>query len=73
MQQYLNTNDLFSSMQSAYRKVFSTETALLLVQNDILVALRRGNEVLLVLLDYSSAFDTIDHSTLLWRLKLIQN
>ncbi|KXJ15782.1 RNA-directed DNA polymerase from mobile element jockey [Exaiptasia diaphana] len=69
LQQYLYANDLFSSMQSAYRQNFSTETALLRVQNDILMALDRGDEVLLILLDYSSAFDTIDHSTLLWRLE----
>ena len=69
LKQHLSTNLLLSSFQSAYRCNFSTETALLRVQNDILVSLDRGDEVLLVLLDFSAAFDTIDHSTLLWRLE----
>ena len=68
-QDYLISNDLLSTMQSAYRPCYSTETALLRVQNDILLALDSGKEVLLVLLDFSAAFDTIDHSMLIWRLE----
>jgi hypothetical protein len=55
-------------MQSAYKKSHSTETALLRVQNDILMALDKTNIVMLVLLDLSAAFDTIDHSLLLARM-----
>ena len=69
LQHHLNANDLLSSFQSAYRPNFSTETALLRVQNDILVSLDRGDDVILVLLDLSAAFDTIDHSIFLWRLE----
>ena len=54
-------------MQSAYRSGHSTETALLKVYNDILIALDKGQEVILVLLDYSAAFDTIDHETMIQR------
>ncbi len=46
----------------------STETALLRVQNDILMQLDKGDAVLLVLLDLSAAFDTIDHAILLKRM-----
>lgn len=65
---YLTENNLLAKLQSAYRKFHSTETALLRVCNDILLAIDRGQEVVLVLLDLSSAFDTIDHKALLDRL-----
>ncbi len=50
--------------QSAYRK-YNTETALLKVHNDILVHLDTSDTVILVLLDISAAFDTIDYDSLL--------
>ena len=55
-------------MQSAYRHYHSTETALLRVNNDLLRAVDQYLEAVFVLLDLSSAFDTIDHETLLQRL-----
>ena len=33
--------------------------------NDLLLAADRGEETVLVMLDYSSAFDTIDHDIML--------
>ena len=42
-----------------------TETALLKVQSDILMSMDRQEITLLVLLDLSAAFDTIDHQILL--------
>lgn len=66
---YLTDNDLMAKLQSAYRCFHSTETALLRVCNDILLALDSRQEVVLVLLDLSSAFDTIDHDVLLDRLR----
>ena len=61
----LSNNYLYPIFQSAYRAYHSTETALLKVQNDLLPNMDRGHVTLLVLLDLSSAFDTIDHSILL--------
>ena len=43
----------------------STETALLSVVNDLFLSLNKGNISILDLFDFSSAFDTIDHSTLI--------
>jgi len=68
LQSYLSTNKLHSRMQSAYRKYHSTETAILRVQNDILCGLDQQQEAILVLLDFSAAFDTIEHGVLLDRL-----
>ena len=57
-----------SPFQSAYRKFHSTETALLRIQNDLLLATNKQRLSALVLLDLSAAFDTIDHNILLDRL-----
>ena len=47
-----------SKLQSACRKFYSSETALLYVQNDILASLDAGHSTALLLLDLSAAFDT---------------
>ena len=56
---YLDANTLLPSF----------ETALLRVQNDILRSLDTNQQVIIVLLDLSSAFDTLVQSILLDRLK----
>ena len=66
---YLSTFNLYPRLQSAYRKIHSTETALLKVQNDLLLAVDNGYDAVLVLLDFSAAFDLIDHDILLNRLE----
>ena len=70
LQEYLTKNNLHSSTQSAYRPGYSTETALLKVLNDVLRAVDDHRQAVLVLLDLSAAFDTIDHQILLQRLQL---
>ncbi len=52
-------------LQSAYRQVHSTETALTFVANDVLCALNKKKSVFLVLVDLLAAFDTVKHSILL--------
>ena len=67
--EHLDKSNLRSPLQSAYRKGHSTETALLRIQNDILRSLDKSRGVLLVLLDLSASFDTIDHAILASRLQ----
>ena len=64
IQSYLNEHDLFPSLQPAYRRHHSTETALIKVKNDILMNMENQKVTLLVLLDLSAAFDTVDHRIL---------
>jgi len=66
---FLIDNNLLPDLQSAYRTNHSTETAILKVVADILQALDSGDLTALVLIDLSAAFDTVDHATLLRRLR----
>ena len=65
---HLQSEDLHDTYQSAYRKFHSTETALLKLHADITQALDQGLHVVVITLDLSAAFDTVDHQILLQRL-----
>ena len=62
---HMDDHNLWESHQSAYRSGHSTETALLSIKNDIMLAIGDKKGVFLVLLDLSAAFDTVDHQILL--------
>lgn len=68
LKQYMSDHNLHEPFQSAYKQFHSTESALLKVHNDVLCAMENQGVTVLVLLDLSSAFDTIDHAVLLARL-----
>ena len=55
--------------QSAYCKNHSTETCLLKLKTDILDAINKKEVMCLVLLDLSAAFNSLEHSLILNRLK----
>ena len=65
---YLNRHNIHNTCQSAYRPGHSTETALLKVVDDMFLSVNKVNMSALALLDFSSAFDTIDHPILVHRL-----
>ena len=67
---HMSSNGLYPDLQSAYVKNHSTETALLRVKNDIFMNMNKGHVTLLIFLDLSAAFDTVDHSSLLRVFKL---
>ena len=66
--QFLLCHNLFPPFHSAYRKHHSTETVLVHLLNDISICRSSRLISCMVLLDFSAAFDTVDHSVLLDRL-----
>jgi len=70
LNKYLAYNDLLPHCQSNHRKGHSTETALLRVWSDMLMAANEHRLTLLCMLNMSAAFDCVDHSILLHRLQV---
>ena len=66
---HIKKYELFDEFQSAYREGHSIETVLASVKNEIEVDLDHGYGSILVLLDGSAAFDTVEFSVLLQRLR----
>lgn len=65
LQSHLACYDLYEKFQSGFKPKHSTETALLRVFNDLILTVDSGDSAALLLLDMSSAFDTVDHEVLL--------
>lgn len=61
----MNNNDIFDKFQSGFHAHHSTETALIKETNGFLLTADAGDCLILILLDLSFAFDTVDHSILL--------
>jgi Reverse transcriptase (RNA-dependent DNA polymerase) len=55
----------FPAQQSAHMSLHSTDTTLVVVRNDIIVAVDAGDVSAFVMLDLSAAFDTVDHAILI--------
>ena len=68
---YLIEHNFLDPYQSAYRKNHSTQTALLKLCEDIYDIIDDSEITLLVLLDFSKAFDTVNHKLLLAKLEIL--
>ena len=66
---YCDSNNLLPDFQSACRKNYSTETSLIKITNDILWAMENQRAMIMILLNLSVAFDTVDHNILINILK----
>ena len=66
---YFKDNHLFYEFQSGFRRGFSTDTCLIYLTDFIKLEIDKGNVVGMVLLDLQKAFDTVNHSILLMKLK----
>ena len=62
---HMTDNSVYPEMQSSYRKGHSTQTALIRVVNDRLMKMNSEEVTLLVMLDVSAAFDTVNHDLLI--------
>ena len=65
---FVNTNSLLYNYQFGFRKNYSTILALIDVIDDIYSHLENKDLVIGIYLDLQKAFDTVDHSILLWKL-----
>ena len=62
---HMETLNVLPEDQSAYREFHSTETALCSIVSDLLEYMDNGKCAILILMDLSAAFDTVDHKLLI--------
>ena len=67
---YLNSHKLLHEKQSGFREGHSAESALILMIDSWLKAINDGKFVGCLMVDFRKAFDLVDHSLLLQKLKL---
>ena len=69
LRRHIEVSPNVAPLQSAYRALHSTETAMARVVNNLLTATDSRTPSVLLSLDSSAAFDTLDHRRLLGRAK----
>ena len=67
---HMELNDLHIPFQSGYKKHHGCETVLLKIVDEVLLCLDANSCTILLILDLSAAFDTVDHEELL---KILHN
>ena len=68
LQALLDETDALDPIQSGFRQRHGTKTTLVALLDDLIREADRGKMSLLVLLDISATFDTVDHGIILGRL-----
>ena len=66
---FLEVNQIFDPRQTGYRAGHSQQTALLAITEDARDALGEDMKTILVLFDFSKAFDSMPHKKLLKKLR----
>ena len=65
---HLNKHDLLYDLQHGFREKRSCEPQLTMLFEDLARSISAGKQTDLILLDFSKAFDKVNHSKLLWKL-----
>jgi hypothetical protein len=65
MFKHMNVNNLHSKYQHAYKKFHGTETLLVKLVDDVLIGFESNSATIVLLIDLSAAFDTVDIDKLL--------
>ena len=66
---FLQLNNSLTDLQFGFRKKRSCEHALLVAQNELLHTMNKKQIALLLLIDFSKAFDMVNHNILLQKLR----
>lgn len=71
LMEFFESNEVLPEVQSGFRREYSCLTALTKISDDILRSVDDGKYTVLVLLDFSKAFDTVHHDILLGILEYV--
>ena len=69
-EEHFEENKILQEFQFGFRKFKSTISKMLTLFDSLLEAKEEGKEIVLLLFDLSSAFDTIDHGILCKKLEI---
>ena len=69
--EYISNFEFLPKTQSAYRKDHSVETITCKIYDDLIISKSNGRSSLIILLDQTAAFDTVDTDIMLSDLKII--
>ena len=64
----MNSHDLLYELQHGFRENRPCETQLIMLVEDLARNASAGKQTDLVLLDFSKAFDKVNHSKLIWKI-----
>ena len=67
--EFIEQHRLYRNTITGFRKGYSTTTALLKLKDDIVKAMSKGEITLMVLVDFSKAFDKVNHQKLITKLQ----